>query len=307
MTSSANIEQCQDELDKVLFSLQGEKLTEVASYLNITVTDKSKRQIRQLIGNTIDINISKFETDDEKLKELGQLFTLATGKPPPLIATEIDLEEANLDQPKLSETGESLSASVQKEIELEQLIKKHEVEMKWAKEKLVFLKEGSIKPKLVNTGEEKPEETVITAAELTNSVLRREFRVFGQIGGPGQADKLRFVSLANQIGAAIRRGHSQREIVDGVIRAVVPGTHLRSYLESFKDLSLPQLQELLRNHYRERDTTVAYQDLSALSQELKETPQAFLMRAFDARQKILLANEMESSLKLMQRWYRECF
>ena len=294
MTSSANIEQCQDELDKVLFSLQGEKLTEVASYLNITVTDKSKRQIRQLIGNTIDINISKFETDDEKLKEVGQLFTLATGKPPPLIGTEIDLEEANLDQPKLSE---SLSESVQKETELEQLIKKHEVEMKWAKEKLVLLKEGSIKPKLVNIGEEKPEKTVITAAELTNSVLRREFRVFGQIGEPGQADKLSFVSLANQIGAAIRRGYSQREIVDGVIRAVAPGTHLRSYLESFKDLSLPQLQELLRNHYRERDTTAAYQDLSALSQELKETPQAFLMRALDARQKVLLANEMESSLK----------
>ena len=65
MMSSANIEQWQDELDKVLFSLQGEKLTEVASYLKITVTDKSKRQIRQLIGNTINMNISKLETDDK--------------------------------------------------------------------------------------------------------------------------------------------------------------------------------------------------------------------------------------------------
>ena len=150
---------------------------------------------------------------------------------------------------------------------------------------------------MVNIGEEKLEKTVITAAELTNSVLRREFLVFGQIGEPGQADKLSFVSLANQIGAAIRRGYSQREIVDGAIRAVAPGTHHRSYLESFKDLSLPQLQELLRNHYRERDTTAAYQDLSTLSQELKETAQAFLMRVLDARQKVLLANEMESSLK----------
>ena len=77
---------------------------------------------------------------------------------------------------------------------------------------------------------------MITATELTNSVLRREFRVFGQIGERGQADKLSFVLLANRIGAAIRRGYSQREIVDGVIRAVAPGTHLRSYLESFKDL-----------------------------------------------------------------------
>ena len=85
-----------------MFRLQGEKLTEVASYLHITVTDKSKRQTRQLIGSTIDTNISKLETDDKRLKELGPLFTLAMGKPPPLIGTEIDLEETNLDQPKLS-------------------------------------------------------------------------------------------------------------------------------------------------------------------------------------------------------------
>ena len=203
MTSSASIEQCQDELDKVLFSLQLEKLTEVASYLNITATDKSKREIRLLIGNTIDTNISKLETDDERLIELGQLLTLATGKLPPLIGSEIDLEKANLDQSKLSE---SLSESGQKEVELEQLIKKHEVEMKWAKQKLVLLKEGSIKPKLVNIGEEQPEKAVITTAELTNSVLRREFRVFGQIGEPGLADKLSFMPLASLIVAAIRRG-----------------------------------------------------------------------------------------------------
>ena len=46
------------------------KMTSSASYLKITVTDESKRQIRQLIGSTIDTNISKLETGDEKLKEL---------------------------------------------------------------------------------------------------------------------------------------------------------------------------------------------------------------------------------------------
>ena len=173
-----------------------------------------------------------------------------------------------------------MSESAQKEVALEQVIKKHEVEMKQAKGKLVLLKEGSVKPRMVNISEEKP---AIPAAELTNSVLRREFRVFGQIGSQGKQISYVLCLWANQIGAAIRRGYSQREIVDGVIRAVAPGTHLRSYLESFKDLSLPQLQELLRNHYCERDTTAAYQALSALSQELKEIPQAFLMHVLDAR------------------------
>ena len=50
---------------------------------------------------------------------------LATGKPPPLIGTEIDLEGTNLDQPKVCE---SLSESAQNKGELEQLIIKHEVE-----------------------------------------------------------------------------------------------------------------------------------------------------------------------------------
>ena len=85
-------------------------------------------------------------------------------KPPPLIGTETDLEETNLDQPKVSE---GLPESAQKEVELEQIDQKHEVEMK-----------GSAKRKLVNISEEKPEKTVITTAELTNRVLRREFRVF---------------------------------------------------------------------------------------------------------------------------------
>ena len=101
------------------------------------------------------------------------------GKPPPLIGTEIDLEEANLDQPKLSE---SLSESTQKEVELEQLFKKHEIEMKWAKEKLVLLKEGSTKPKLVNFGEEKPEKTLIIAAELTNCIKKRISSIWSNRG-----------------------------------------------------------------------------------------------------------------------------
>ena len=109
-----------------MLNLQGENLTEVASYLKIAVTDKSKRGIRQLIGSTIDTNISKVETDDEKLEELGQLFTrTGYGETPPLIGTEIDLEETSLDRPKVCK---SLSESAQKEVELEQLIKKHKVE-----------------------------------------------------------------------------------------------------------------------------------------------------------------------------------
>ena len=92
--------------------------------------------------------------------------------------------------------------------------------------------------------------------------------------------------------------YKEHEIVDGVIRAISPGLVLRSYLESFQDLSLDRLQKILRSHYGVKNTTELYQGQASICQSGKETPQAFLMRALDLRQKILSASqEGEDALK----------
>jgi hypothetical protein len=83
------------------------------------------------------------------------------------------------------------------------------------------------------------------------SFLRREFKISGQIGEPGQADKLTFVSRTHQIDSGLKRGYSENEIVDAVIRAISLHSSLRSYVETLKDLSLPKLRKILRVHYRE--------------------------------------------------------
>ena len=77
--------------------------------------------------------------------------------------------------------------------------------------------------------------------------------------------------------------------MDGVIHN--PGLVLRSYLESFKDLSLDRLKKILRSHYGVKNTAELYQSLASICQNGKETPQAFLMRALDLRQKILFASQ----------------
>lgn len=56
--------------------------------------------------------------------------------------------------------------------------------------------------------------------------LRREFKINGQIGGGGQKDKLSYTSLVHQIDSGLRKGYSEAEIVEAVIRAVNPGLHL---------------------------------------------------------------------------------
>ena len=126
----------------------------------------------------------------------------------------------------------------------------------------------------------------------------KDFKISGQIGEPGQKDRLTFSSLARQIEHGLSKGFPDVEIVDAVIRAIAPGMQLRSYLEGKTNLTLPTLRRILRCHYQEKSATDLYKQLSSEVQSVKETPQNFVIRALDLRQKILFASqESESGLK----------
>ncbi|KAL9962454.1 hypothetical protein ACROYT_G031558 [Oculina patagonica] len=124
---------------------------------------------------------------------------------------------------------------------------------------------------------------------LATSALRRQFKISGQIGEPEQKDKISFSSLARQIQTGLAQGYAEDEIVDGVIRSITPGMVLRSYLETYKDLTLERLKKILRSHYGAKNTSELYQTLASLCQSSKESPQVFLMNALDLRQQILFA------------------
>lgn len=131
-----------------------------------------------------------------------------------------------------------------------------------------------------------------------SSYWRKEFKISGQIGEPGQKDKLIFSSLAHQIENGLNRGYPEVEIVDAVVRAISPGSQLRSYLEGKPQLTLPTLRCILRSHFQEKSATELYKQLASEAQHSKETPQSFLMRVLDLRQKVLFASqESESGLK----------
>ena len=137
-----------------------------------------------------------------------------------------------------------------------------------------------------------------TSPSQAPPLWHKEFKISGQIGEPGQKDRLTFSSLARQIEHGLLKGFPETEIVDAVIRAIVPGMQLRSYLEGKGDLKLPTLRRILRCHYQEKSATELYKQLSSEVQGIKETPQNFLIRALDLRQKILFASqESESGLR----------
>ena len=97
-----------------------------------------------------------------------------------------------------------------------------------------------------------------------SSLLRRELKIYGQIGEQGKNDQLSFVSLSRQIETAMEKGYTQTEVVEAVIKAMKPGLQLRIYIETLQDLTLPRLRQILRSHYKEKSGTLLYQELATI-------------------------------------------
>ena len=60
-------------------------------------------------------------------------------------------------------------------------------------------------------------------APPNGSMWRKDFKISGQIGEPGQKDRLTFSSLARQIESGLSKGYPESEVTDAVIRAITPG------------------------------------------------------------------------------------
>ena len=104
----------------------------------------------------------------------------------------------------------------------------------------------------------------------SKSILRRQFKITGQTGDSDEKDKLNYSSLHRQIETGVEQKYKEHDIVDGVFRAISPGLVLRSYLESFKDLSLDRLKKILRSHYGAKNTVELCQSLAFICKNGKE-------------------------------------
>ena len=180
------------------------------------------------------------------------------------------------------------------------LLEKMKLEYEAVKQKLEKLMAGQSPPATTEPKGKIKEEDGGESKQLyfRPSDFKRELKIMGQIGEPGQKDKLSFVSLVRQIEGALQKGYKPLDVVDAVVRAINPGMRLRSYLESMNDLTLPRLRSILRSHYEAKSATELYQQLSTLVQGSQEGPQSFLIRALDTRQKIMFATkEADAQLK----------
>jgi hypothetical protein len=133
------------------------------------------------------------------------------------------------------------------------------------------------------------------ALNVAAALHRKEFKIHGQIGKPGQQDKITFPSLARQIENGINKGYPPDEVVSAVIRAVGYGMPLRELLEGKQDLTLPRLRSILRSHFNEKDALSSYQELTVATQLPNETAQDYMIRLMNIRQRVLFTSQEDHS------------
>ena len=124
--------------------------------------------------------------------------------------------------------------------------------------------------------------------------LKKKLKISEQIGNP--KTQLSFVSSVRQIETAVIKKYT--ETVETLLKAIQPGSNLRSYLECRTDVNLPQMKQIIRAQYKEKDATELYQELSNVAQSAREDPSEVLMRALDLRQKVLFTSGNEKGLHM---------
>ena len=156
-----------------------------------------------------------------------------------------------------------------------------------------------------NTMEEKPRDIKTLDEKVSMPTKRRqedpfyelkqikELKINGKIGGIGEKDRLSYVSLSYQISNAKKLGYSEEMIFGAVIRAITPGTHLRTYLESKQSMTLPSLLEVMRSHFQERDSSSVFSDLCNAGQAQHESCLDFVMRVMCLREKVVALSAEE--------------
>ena len=80
-----------------------------------------------------------------------------------------------------------------------------------------------------------------------------------------------YTTLIRRIETGKHKVYSEVDIIDGVIKAVVPSSSLRGYLDGRPDINLATIRSILRGHYAEKNATELYSEIASVTQNQKET------------------------------------
>ena len=239
----SHIEDLQFELDSLLCKQSIDKLVELCSHFAVKdpVDGKSRSELVRIIRNTVE---DTFSTANDEFD--GDIFLLDAiskikGTPPPLerSAEELAAQKEVLILEKKLEDLRLL------QLETENTRKTLLGQLKVAKGKVSDTDPSDVASNAATHA------VKLDAVKSELSMFVREFKISGQIGEPGQKDKLTYVSLIHQIDSGIERGYSDKDVCDAVIKAISPHSSLRNYILTLLQRSLKKLRSILRVSFQE--------------------------------------------------------
>ena len=284
-------------IETTLYKVTETKLKETANYLKIAdIEGLSKRALIRNIRNYLDKLCEKEEDNAEELKALLEdILAFLCGTPP-------SLEETSDENAQLLERAKEEYNKMQ--MNFLKMMDDHKQKMKEAKAKMEKLNgqtdakqrpNFTIQPNIPIGYSKIGRPVTIEDREVPfRNIFRfKDLKIHGVISDG--KDRISYTNLSKQMESAHSKSYKEKEIIDAIINAVSPNLHLRSYLESIKQLSLSEIRQILRSHYREKSATEAYHELTNMVQEPNESPLTFLMRALKLRQHILLKSQESDS------------
>ena len=294
-------EDLQLRVESKLLELSLDDLKDIAVKLEIVDLPEELSKIAVIRRIRTGIEKSMGEDEQTNIEFLETVMKSIVGDPTPL--EDSSLEESNseedsdedMERKKVElEKGRAMIEQVKEEYEaMKKLLKEKEAQFKKAQDSL---KQMSInipqnQPKI---SQNKGKPPVDQSLQALGSILRvKDFKINGNISN--DKGHISLSNLNKQIESGLAKGYSERDVVDGVIQAISPALHLKSYLESKKCLSLEELRKILQSHYCEKTPTEAYQELSNIVQEKTESALNFLMRCLKLREQIIVSSQEQNA------------
>ena len=294
-------EDLQLRVESKLLELSLDDLKDIAVKLEIVDLPEELSKIAVIRRIRTGIEKSMGEDEQTNIEFLETVMKSIVGDPTPL--EDSSLEESNseedsdgdMERKKVElEKGRAMVEQVKEEYEaMKKLLKEKEAQFKKAQDSL---KQMSInipqnQPKI---SQNKGKPPVDQSLQALGSILRvKDFKINGNISN--DKGHISLSNLNKQIESGLAKGYSERDVVDGVIQAISPALHLKSYLESKKCLSLEELRKILQSHYCEKTPTEAYQELSNIVQEKTESALNFLMRCLKLREQIIVSSQEQNA------------
>lgn len=270
-----DLEELADAVSQRLWLLQPDQLKEVCVLAKISSgTATTRRALIKLITEFMDNVIN---TEDS---EVALFFLTTMLKSVDQIKENVEnteTEENSSTEQDIQETTKDLSLA-EKYSQLQQDSQALQDEVRRLSDRM-----NSASLSQTSAPQSVPSAAMNRLPEVT---MRRDFKICGQIGEKGQKDRLSYTNLMHQIDKGLIKGHSEAEVMEAVIKSISPGLSIRDMLEIKSDLTLPQLKTILKGHFKEDSSTDLYHRLVNMTQDSRESPQNFLFRAIELKERL---------------------